>query len=123
MEKPQEAERHVTPLPDGRVLKGSRPAQRKNAQFWTNISQDTEKLVQQVQEPPEVEEKVADEPAPTNAVPVTPNAPGTRVVSSRSQTAKHAARAARKGKTDKPVSSGPRPSQRGFKWPASPSQS
>ncbi len=38
-------ERHVTRLPDGRVLKGPRPAQRKNAQFWTEIAEDTETLI------------------------------------------------------------------------------
>jgi hypothetical protein len=41
-------ERHVTRLPDGRVLKGPRPAQRKNAQFWTEIASDTEELMQQI---------------------------------------------------------------------------
>jgi hypothetical protein len=41
-------ERHVTPLPDGRVVKGPRPAQRRNAQFWTDISQETGDLIQPV---------------------------------------------------------------------------
>jgi hypothetical protein len=123
MEKPPEVERHVTPLPDGRVLKGPRPVQRKNAQFWTDISQDTEKLVDQVQTPEESVEKVTDEQAQTSALPAEQSAPVTRIVSPRAKAAKRAASAARKGKTDKPVSGGPRPSQRGFKWPSSPSQS
>jgi hypothetical protein len=123
MEKPPEVERHVTPLPDGRVLKGPRTVQRKNAQFWTDISQDTEKLVNQVQTSEETAEKVADEQTQTSALPVEQSAPTKRVVSSRAKAAKRAASAARKGKTDRPVSNGPKPSQRGFKWPSSPSQS
>ena len=47
------ADRHVTRLDDGRVLKGSRPAQRKNAQFWTEINEDTSKLVEQISLPDE----------------------------------------------------------------------
>ena len=39
----------MTRLPDGRVLKGPRPAQRKNAQFWTGIANETEELVKQVE--------------------------------------------------------------------------
>jgi hypothetical protein len=123
MGKPPEVERHVTPLPDGRVLKGPRPAQKKNAQFWTDISQDTEKLVNQVQIPEEPVEKSAEEQAPTDTVaPVQQSAPPTRVVSSRAKAAKRAASAARKGNTERPVSKGPKPSQRGFKWPSTPSQ-
>jgi hypothetical protein len=128
--KTPEVERHVTPLPDGRVLKGPRPIQRKNAQFWTDISQDTEQLVNQVQIPDEpadepaekTAEKTADEQAQTSAVPLQQSAPPTRASSSRAKAAKRAASAARKGHTDRPVSSGPKPSQRGFKWPSPPSQ-
>jgi hypothetical protein len=123
MEKPPEAKHHVTPLPDGRVLKGPRPAQRKNAQFWTDISQDTEKLVNQVQAPEETADKAPDEQAQTGTLPVPESAPAPHIVSPRAKIAKRVASAARKGRTERPVSSGPRPSQRGFKWPASPSQS
>jgi hypothetical protein len=119
-----EAERHVTPLPDGRVLKGSRPAQRKNAQFWTDISQDTEELVNQVQPPEATAKNVADEQAQTSTSPVDEHsATVTRAVSPRAKAAKHAARANRKEKIDRPASSGPKPSQRGFKWPTPPPQS
>jgi hypothetical protein len=120
-EKLSEVERHVTPLPDGHVLKGPRPAQRKNAQFWTDISQETEKLVDQVQTP-EVEQ-IADEQPQKDTLPVKQDAPAKRVVSPRAKAAKRAASAARKGKTDRPVSSGPKPSQRGFKWPSPSPQS
>ena len=116
-----EVERHVTPLPDGRVLKGPRPVQRKNAQFWTDISQETEELVDQVQTP-EAEQIAAEQPQ-KDALPAKQDAPAKHVVSSRAKAAKRGASAARKGKTDRPVSSGPKPSQRGFKWPSSSPQS
>jgi hypothetical protein len=48
--KPEKKELHVTPLPDGRVLKGPRPVQRKNAEFWTDIAQDTDELLDGVKE-------------------------------------------------------------------------
>ena len=121
MEKP--SERHVTPLPDGRVLKGPRPVQRKNAQCWTDVSQDTEKLVNQIHVPEATAETIPDEQAQTSTSLAIQDAPATRVISSRAKAAKRAASAARKGKTDRPVSSGPKPSQRGFKWPSPPSQS
>jgi hypothetical protein len=48
--KPEKKEPHVTPLPDGRVLKGPRPVQRKNAEFWTDIAQNTDELLDGVKE-------------------------------------------------------------------------
>ena len=45
-ERPRE--RHVTPLPDGRVIKGPRPAQRRNARFWTEVAEETNELVNNV---------------------------------------------------------------------------
>jgi hypothetical protein len=47
------ARRHgpVTPLPDGRVVKGPRPAQRKNARFWDDIHSDADQLLHQGHEP------------------------------------------------------------------------
>jgi hypothetical protein len=136
MGKPVEVERHVTPLPDGRVLKGSRPAQRKNAQFWTGVSQDAEQLVNQVQAKEETSSSVSDTTAdmvtgktaekavdgqePAIDASVEEHTPAPHAVSSRAKAAKRAASAARRGKSDKPVSKGPRPSQRGFKWPTPP---
>ncbi|PZW30481.1 hypothetical protein EI42_02449 [Thermosporothrix hazakensis] len=46
--KPPRQERHTTQLSSGRVLKGSRPAQRKQARFWQEIEQDTAELLQGV---------------------------------------------------------------------------
>jgi hypothetical protein len=120
-------------MPDGRVLKGPRPAQRKNAQFWTDVSQDTEQLVKKVQTAAEASPKVAhkpeaeptDEQAPTvDVLPVEQeqHAHTTRVVSPRAKAAKRAANASRKGKVDKSRSSGPKPSQRGFKWTTTPTE-
>lgn len=48
---PQSQERHATRLPDGRVLKGPRPAQHRNAQFWTEVDQEAEGLLEHVKSP------------------------------------------------------------------------
>ena len=45
----EEEERHVTRLPDGRVIKGPRPLQRQEARFWTEVTDDTESLVGNIQ--------------------------------------------------------------------------
>jgi hypothetical protein len=121
MGKSPERAQHVTP--DRHVSKGSQPAQRKNAQFWTDISQDSEKLVQQVHAPQETVGNVANEQVQTSTSPAKQHTPATRVTSSRAKAAKHAASVSRKGKTERSVSNGPKPSQRGFKWPTAPSQS
>jgi hypothetical protein len=42
-------ERHVTRLPDGRVLKGNRKEQREAAAFWTDIDQETQELIPNVE--------------------------------------------------------------------------
>ena len=108
----QQRERHVTPLPDGRVLKGSRPAQRKNAEFWTNVNNDTEALIGQVQ----VNEAVGEE---------APSEEGIQSDGEQPRVAKRAPRATKSSKaggtetTKKPRSNGPKPSQKGYKWPTS----
>lgn len=132
-------EPHMTRLPDGRVLKGPRPVQRKNAEFWTDITQNTEELLDQVHVPApttpevnivgttdakpseeqpssidEVEPEALSEAEGTEGLPRTkrPYKPRTRI-----------ARAATRGKKSitapKPRGNGPKPSQRGFKWPTS----
>ena len=45
--------RRITPLPDGHVVKGPRPAQRKNARFWDDINSDADQLLHQVHAPQE----------------------------------------------------------------------
>ncbi len=52
-EQKSEPEKHVTRLPDGRVLKGPRPVQRRNAEFWKDITADMNELVGHVQVPDE----------------------------------------------------------------------
>ena len=150
-------ERHVTRLPDGRVLKGPRPVQRKNAQFWSEISNETEQLIDRAEAPalPAEEQSgaqpvefrqegtleqasPAEEKAGTTkeATPKKPRAraaspakeaapkkPRARSTSATKEATPKKPRAARDGtrskKTtvEKPRSTGPKPSQRGFKWP------
>ncbi len=59
--KPAKKELHVTPLPDGRVLKGPRPVQRKNAEFWTDIAQNTDALLNGVKEVTTPQEQPTDD--------------------------------------------------------------
>jgi hypothetical protein len=101
-------ELHVTRLPDGRVLKGPRPVQRKNAQFWTEIADDVEDLIEPI-----------DASVPEKKVPSEDSKP--------TATRKERVRAegsVDRGKKDKTRqskaksrSTGPKPSKRGFKWP------
>jgi membrane peptidoglycan carboxypeptidase len=106
----------VTPMADGRVLKGSRPQQRKQAEFWTEVMDNTEELVQQVQAP-----ETTPEPAVSEVESVQPkkNERKKRATTSE-QPRKRAASAVTRKKNagpTKPHAAGPRPSQRGFKWP------
>jgi len=38
----------MTPLPDGRMLKGPRSQQRKQAQFWTEVSEESDELLSNI---------------------------------------------------------------------------
>jgi hypothetical protein len=128
-------ERHVTRLPDGRVLKGPRPAQRKNAQFWTGIANETEELVKQVETlvtsdaplvpvvselaatpevKPAIEDAVQVSAADKKKVKKAPRKARSRAASAIASSKKEA----KKEKAAKPRSSGPKPSQHGFKWPS-----
>ena len=119
--RPQIEERHVTRLPDGRVLKGPRPVQRRNAQFWTDVAHETEDLVEQVNPPP----TPAGEQAIETLEDAEPQKKGRTKARSkpRTRTASAVARGRKSGgkrEVDKkPRSAGPKPSQRGFKWPTS----
>jgi hypothetical protein len=118
-EQPTEPQRHVTPLPDGRVLKGSRPQQRKQAQFWTEVIDGTEELLQNVQTPATTPEPTI--PEVTNIQPAQSQKSGRkkRATTSEKSGKRTASETTRKKNADaaKPHASGPRPSQRGFKWP------
>ena len=123
-DKPDTAERQVTRLPDGRVLKGPRPVQRKNAAFWNEIAEDTDDLLDQVQVPASssTEEQEADIVTDELALVETSEevATGTEGKAARKPRTRVASAIARskKAATAKPRSTGPRPSQRGFKWPS-----
>ncbi len=110
----QAEERSVTRLPDGRVLKGTPHKQRRDAEFWTEIADESGELVQQV-ELSSHREAVTEDPADTPIA-----APTKGKTKSRTQTAS-AAKRNRKTKvrqsTPKQRSTGPKPSQRGYKWP------
>jgi hypothetical protein len=130
-------ERHVTRLPDGRVLKGSRPAQRKEAQFWTGIANETEGLIKQVETPETLETlETLEAPVVSETSTTSPEEKATREDAVQSSPAQgkekpkalrkprsHAASAIasnkkEKKKAAKPRSTGPKPSQHGYKWPS-----
>jgi len=117
---PEGHEKHVTRLPDGRVLKGSRPEQRKKAQFWGEIAQNTDELVEQVQPAPATSEQPVEEKSNTQAA-VEQQDAAKKPHASRPATATRTRSTAKSKKADttakKPRSRGPKPSQRGFKWP------
>jgi len=129
-------ERPVTRLSDGRVLKGPRPVQRRNARFWTEVSHDASQILDQQQTFDETAAPTVETTAPPEqSLPISthldmeePDAkPQQRKSSNRSQgdtqskkPTRRVASAARRKKaigTGKPATT--RPSQRGFKWPAS----
>ena len=117
----QVEERHVTRLPDGRVIKGPRRVQRKEAAFWTDVADKTDELLSDVQPastPDEVAEEVSDSPATprrksTKEKPSVAPKPRTRKASQVARDRKPRD----KESTPKARASGPKPSQRGFKWP------
>jgi hypothetical protein len=122
-------EQHVTRLPDGRVLKGPRPVQRKNAQFWSEISNETEQLIDRVEvpaspdgveaQPVELQQDGAlpqetqEEAMPQEIASTTEEAAPKK---SRTRAASAIARS-KKVAVKKPRSTGPKPSQHGYKWP------
>ncbi len=118
----QAEDRRVTRLPDGHVIKGPRPAQRKNSEFWTDVSHDAEALVNQVASSP-TEDKAKDKTSREPADPIKADATEqSKTKKPRSRAASAIARgkkvAAKKGTVKpKPPANVPRPSQKGFKWP------
>jgi hypothetical protein len=112
-------ERQVTRLPDGRILKGTPNEQNRHAEFWTEIAQESDDLVQPIES--SVSREAATE-HPTdfpNAEPMKDKPkPRTRTGSNSTRNAKTAKLKSRRQKsTPKPRSTGPKPSQRGYKWP------
>jgi hypothetical protein len=120
----QPGERRVTQMPDGRVLKGSRPVQRKQAEYWKEVDQDSENLLQQVHKPATEETHEQSQPGaqePKRRAPLNGDTPRARkpVVKKESTSNSPRSNNAREKHVGegKPHSSGPKPSQRGFKWP------
>lgn len=114
----QPEEKHVTHMPDGRVLKGSRPSQRRQAQFWTNVNDEADQLIPHTNDDAD---ELAEKPQ-TEAPQILPfrrTLPPTQATRSTGRRERSAS-LERRTKTKKPRSSsnGPRPSQRGYKWPS-----
>ncbi len=127
-------ERHVTRLPDGRVLKGSRKEQREAESFWTDVDRETQELIPNVEpdhlpkddkedvpEKRSVTRKKADGNIARSQAPKTPRAPkATRTTARRATSTGGESRAKKtsaKQKSAKTTASGTQPSKRGYKWP------
>lgn len=129
----RDEEPHVTRLPDGRVLRGSRKEQREAAAFWTGVGQETEELVSGVGS--DAVEHQQEKPARakrTTARSTVKKEAGAARTSGRHKEAKATARRAgsvkgesrarkapAKSKSSKSAAAVTRPSQRGYKWPES----
>ena len=121
--QPEAEERQVTRLPGGRVLKGPRLAQRRNAQFWTEVADETEDLIDQVHPGPTPTKKQAGQrpkealqetPVQEKGTPKAQRKPRARAASAVKREKKPGAR---KGASrTRPTVL--KPSQRGFKWPS-----
>jgi hypothetical protein len=122
----EEDRRHTTTLSDGRVIKGSRPQQRRQARFWTEINDESHQLAQHDTHAPS---RPAAEERPTNTDRAGQTAerfqPADRPVPAEGKARRRPSSALkeRKLKNKKThATTGPRPSQRGFKWPTQSTQ-
>jgi hypothetical protein len=97
---------HMAPLSNRHVLKGPRSQQRKQAQFWTEVSEESDELLSNIHTQ-EAEQEYTNEGSSTE---------GEKAHRPRSQAA---SAVTRKHKSSANGNSGTilRPSQRGFKWP------
>ena len=113
--RPQE--RDVTRLSDGRVLKGTPDEQHRNAEFWTDIALESDELVKQA------ESSQSQEAATKHNANIQTAPSSKRKTNPRTHNAGESSRERKTNKakvrqsTPKPRSTGPKPSQRGFKWP------
>jgi hypothetical protein len=110
-------DRHVTRLADGRVLKGTLDEQNRNAEFWTEIAQESDELIQPIV-PSNMREVPTESPVDLPTAASTKEKPKSRThpVSASMRERKTTKAKVRKS-TAKPRSTGPKPSQRGYKWP------
>ena len=130
----EQEEKHVTRLPDGRVLKGSRPSQRNQARFWNDVAEETSSLMshtpmdsetaEQVEKPAAAEEIHIEKPVRPRKLP-TAKPKAVRTVKTTfdrgtgGMKSLHGSKAkALKRKTSGPQEPSTRPSRRGYKWPA-----
>jgi len=136
-ERPEKPfEKHVTRLPNGRVIKGSRPAQRKQASFWNDVEAEAEALRNQKAEtldqayseqtPEVLSPNESEESKPPRSRKTTTGKTRTvkTVKTARADKTNPGAKVSKarasKKKADVPKHTGPvmRPSRRGFKWPS-----
>jgi hypothetical protein len=111
-------ERDVRGVSNERVWKGSRDVKRKNDKLRAEITREADELVAPVVKPPDV---VATEEAAEHPADPPQTAPTREKPESRTRAAGAARRERKTGAgQSKPRarSTGPRPSQRGYKWPA-----
>jgi len=115
---PQRLDEHnVTRLPDGRVLKGTPDEQHRDAEFWTEIAQESGELFKQV-ESSHIQEATTKDPADLPNAASTKRKPKPRAHTASDSTRERKTTKARvRQSTPKPRSTGPKPSQRGYKWP------
>jgi hypothetical protein len=107
----------VTHLPDGRVLKGTPDEQHRDAEFWTEIAQESDELVKQV-ESSHAQEVSTKHPTDLPTADSTKRKPGSRThTASESKRERKTTKSKVRQSTPKPRSTGPKPSQRGYKWP------
>ena len=110
-------ERNATRLPDGRVLKGTPDEQHRDAEFWTEIAQESDELVKQV-ESSHTQEAATKHPADLPTAASTKRKPKPLAHTASESTRERKTTKARvRQSTPKPRSTGPKPSQRGYKWP------
>ena len=113
----QPEERNATRLHDGRVLKGTLDEQHKEAEFWTEIAQESDELVKQV-DSSHTQEAPTKHPADLQTAASTKRKPNPRTHTASESTRERKTTKARvRQSTPKPRSTGPKPSQRGYKWP------
>jgi hypothetical protein len=109
----QSEERPVTQRPDVFVRESTQDVPRKHAEFREEIAQEADELVAPVVKPPAI-------PTTEEDMERSPDLPAKGKPKSRARTAS-AAKPASKTKArqskPKPRSTGPKPSQRGYKWP------
>ena len=110
-------DRHVTRLADGRVLKGTPNEQHRNAEFWTEIAHESDELIQQIV-PSNIREVTTENPVDLPIAASTKEKPKSRThPASTSMRERKTTKAKVRKSTPKPRSTGPKPSQRGYKWP------